>query len=87
MRKRYVEFIDDFESLSACQDKLWAVIQDEWNKMDPAKIYSICEHKYRHGDEKSRFCSNGWKRYVAVTIHHLVAHASFRPPPRCPRSP
>jgi hypothetical protein len=46
VRRRYREFIDDFESLAACQDALWEVIQDEWRKMDPAKLYSISEHKY-----------------------------------------
>lgn len=46
LRMRNMEFIDDFESVSACQDKLWEVIQEEWRNMDPAKIYSISEHKY-----------------------------------------
>ena len=23
-------------------DKLWAVILDEWNKMDPAKLWAAC---------------------------------------------
>ena len=46
VRRRYREFIDDFESLAACQDRLWEVIQEEWREMDPAKLYSISEHKY-----------------------------------------
>ena len=37
--------LDDFPSLSACQDKLWEVIQEEWRNIDPAKLYSISEHK------------------------------------------
>ena len=26
-------------------DRLWAVVQDEWKKMDPAKLWVISEHK------------------------------------------
>ena len=44
VRKRWKEFMR-YTTREKILDQLWAVILDEWNKMDPAKLYCIAEHK------------------------------------------
>ena len=51
VRRRWKEFMDyqtkdsEGSGMEKILDKLWAVILDEWNKMDPAKLWVISEHK------------------------------------------
>jgi hypothetical protein len=51
VRRRWKDFMDyattDSSStgMEKILDRLWAVVQDEWKKMDPAKLWVISEHK------------------------------------------
>ena len=44
VRKRWQEFME-YTTQEVILNKLWEVIQDEWKKIDPAKLYCIAEHK------------------------------------------
>ena len=44
VRKRWQEFVE-YTTQEVILNKLWEVIQDEWKKIDPAKLYCIAEHK------------------------------------------
>jgi len=44
VRKRWKEFMQ-YTTQDVILNRLWDVIQDEWDKIDPAKLYCIAEHK------------------------------------------
>ena len=51
VRRRYKEFMPRFASQDAALDKLWAVIKEEWDNLDPEKLYSIAEHRLNVAQE------------------------------------
>ena len=44
VRKRWKEFMQ-YTTQDVILNRLWDVIQDEWDKIDPAKLSCIAEHK------------------------------------------
>ena len=81
MRRRYKEFMSRLGTQEEALNKLWAVIKEEWDKLDPEKLYSISEHRLnvakevikREGQPLLKEPHGGARKKTKLDVHGAAA--------------